>query len=415
MTAAAGGTPRSSAGAVVVTGLGVTAPNGLGTEAYWSATLDGKSGIDRISAYDPASYPVQLAGEVRDFVAADWVPGRLIPQTDHMTHLALAGATLALADAGIDPAAEPEYGMGVITANSSGGTMFGQEELQKLWRRGPLHVGAFMSVAWFYAASTGQISILQGMRGPCGVFVAEQAGGLDALASARRHVRHGARLVLSGGTDASLSPAGLAAQISTRLLSTATDPSHAYLPFSERACGYVPGQGGAILLLESAGAARNRGARPYGEIAGHAATFDPPPGSARPSTLRAAAEGALADAGVAPSDVDLVLADGYGVPELDRCEAEALADVFGPRGVPVTVPKTMTGRLYAGGAALDVATALLAIRDGVIPPTANVGDPVPEYELDLVREPREAPVDVVLVLARGHGGFNGALVVRAPT
>ncbi|MFC5827932.1 ketosynthase chain-length factor [Nonomuraea insulae] len=396
--------------AAVVTGIGVMAPNGLGAEDYWAATLAGKSGIDVISAYDVSGFPVRLAGEVKGFDPVERVPKRLRAQTDHMTHLALAATDEALADAGVDPAGLSEYTMSVITANSSGGTVFGQRELQKLWAKGPLYVGAYMSVAWFYAATTGQLSIRHGMRGPCGVIAAEQAGGLDAVGHARRQLRLGSRLVVTGGTDASLSPAGLTAQIATRLLSRGDDPATAYLPFSAGARGYVPGEGGAILIVEDAAAVTRR---PYGRIAGYAATFDPPPGSPRPPTLRRAIESALADAMVTPDGVDVVFADAYGVPELDAAEAAALREVFGPRRVPVTAPKTMTGRLYAGGAALDLATALLAIRDQVIPPTVNVAEPLPAYELDLVcGEPREARLRTALVVARGYGGFNAAAVVR---
>jgi act minimal PKS chain-length factor (CLF/KS beta) len=151
----------------------------------------------------------------------------------------------------------------------------------------------------------------------------------------------------------------------------------------------------------------------YGRIAGYAATFDPRPGSGREPTLRRAAELALADAGLLASDVDVVFADAAGVPSLDRVEAEAIAKMFGPRGVPVTAPKTLTGRLYAGGASLDLVTALLAIRDGVIPPTVGV-TARPDLELDLVvDEPREAKLHTALVLARGYGGFNSAVVLTA--
>jgi act minimal PKS chain-length factor (CLF/KS beta) len=164
--------------------------------------------------------------------------------------------------------------------------------------------------------------------------------------------------------------------------------------------------------MESAEAAMERGVMSWhGEVAGYAATFDPPPGSGRPSTLRRAVEGALADAGYGPSEVDVVFADAAGTPELDRVEADVLRAVFGPHGVPVTAPKTMTGRLSSGGAALDVATALLALRHGHVPPTAGVTHPVPEYELDLVVEPRALPLSVALVVARGHGGFNAAMVL----
>jgi act minimal PKS chain-length factor (CLF/KS beta) len=391
----------------------VAAPNGLGAADYWAATVAGRSGIGPVSRFDADSYPVGLAGEVPGFVAEDHLPSRLLPQTDRMTRIALAVADWALADAGIRPADLPAYGMGVVTASASGGFEFGQNELKALWSKGSQYVSAYQSFAWFYAVNTGQISIRNGMKGPSGVVVSDQAGGLDALAQARRHIRKGTPLILSGGVDASLCSWGWVAQMAGGRLSTTRDPDRAYLPFDARAHGYVPGEGGALLVLEDEAAARRRGARILGELAGYGATFDPAPGSGRPPTLRTAVENALADADLAPGDIDAVFADGAGLPADDRVESEALTDVFGPSRVPVTVPKTMTGRLCSGAASLDVATALLAVRDGVVPPTVNV-EPGSTPELDLVLEARPADLRSVLVLARGHGGFNAALVVRAP-
>ncbi|MFE9904452.1 ketosynthase chain-length factor [Streptomyces achromogenes] len=398
---------------VVVTGLGVAAPNGLGTQDYWAATRTGKGGIGRVTRFDPSQYPSRLAGEVPGFEARDHLPSRLLPQTDHMTRLALVAADWALADAGVKPQELPEFDMGVVTASSSGGFEFGQRELQALWSKGGQHVSAYQSFAWFYAVNSGQISIRNGMKGPSGVVVSEQAGGLDALAQARRQIRKGTQLIVSGGMDASVCTWGWVAQLAGKRLSTSDDPERAYLPFDAEARGHVPGEGGAILILENAEAARSRGARTYGEIAGYGATFDPKPGSGRPPALRKAIELALADAGVTPDEVDVVFADAAAIPELDRVEAEALTAVFGARGVPVTAPKTMTGRLYSGAAPLDVATALLAIEEGLIPPTTNV-EPADGYDLDLVTaEARPAEVRTALVLARGFNGFNSALVVRA--
>ncbi|MFD3953666.1 ketosynthase chain-length factor [Streptomyces albidoflavus] len=398
----------------VITGVGVVAPNGLDREAWWQATLDEKSGLGRISRFDPSPYPAQVAGEATGFVPADHAPRRLVSETDAMTQYAFAATNEALADAGVDPAALNDLDMAVITANSSGGVEFGQRELEKLYAEGPQAVGAYMSIAWFYAATTGQLSIRHGMRGPCGVLCSEQAGGLDVLAQARRVLAKGTRLVVSGGTDASLSPYGLVCQLANGRLSEESRPERAYLPFDPRARGYVPGEGGAILTVESLDDARARGAgRIYGQVAGYAATFDPRPGSGRPPGLRRAAELALADAGTGPEGVDVVFADGAGLPEPDRQEAEALTGLFGRGGVPVSVPKTMTGRLYAGGAPLDVAAAVLALRDQVVPPSVNVR-PDPVHGLDLVTDrPREARLRTALVLARGYGGFNAAVVLRS--
>ncbi|MFL6122446.1 ketosynthase chain-length factor [Actinophytocola sp.] len=394
----------------VVTGLGVVAPNGLGTTEYWTATRAGRGGIGRITRFDPSGYPARLAGEVPGFVAREHLPSRLLPQTDRMTRLALVAADWALLDACVTPAEVPAFDMGVVTAASSGGFEFGQGELAKLWSLGGEHVSAYQSFAWFYAVNSGQISIRNGMKGPSGVLVSDQAGGLDAIAQARRQIRRGTPLVVTGAVDASLCPWGWVAQLTSGRLSTRDDPDRAYLPFDADACGHVPGEGGAILILEDARGARDRGARVYGEIAGYAATFDPRPGTGGQPALARAIELALADAGAEPRDVDVVFADGAAVPELDRVEAEAVTAVLGR--VPVTAPKTMTGRLYSGAGPLDVATALLSIADGLVPPTTNVV-PSPDYDLDLVTETRAVPVRCALVLARGQGGFNSAVVVRA--
>ncbi len=401
-------------GTAVVTGIGVAAPNGLGADAYWESTLRGESGIVPVTGYDASGYPMCLAGVIRDFVSGDHLPGRLLPQTDRVTRLALTAAEWALADAGVHTESLPEYGMGVVTSNASGGFEFTHREIRKLWTQGPERVSVYESFAWFYAANTGQISIRHGMRGASSVIVAEQAGGLDAVGHARRTLRKGAALVVTGGMESSLDPWGLVSHISGGRLSRERDPRLAFLPFDTRACGHVPGEGGAVLIVEDLSQARARGApREYGEIAGYAASFDARPRSGRPSGLRRAAEAAIADAGLAPADIDVVFADAAGVPGEDRAEAEAITMIFGPYGVPVTVPKTLIGRLYAGGPPLDLVAALLAIRDGVIPPIANVDRPVPADRLDLVRgEPRPAVIRAALVLARGRGGFNSAIVIR---
>ncbi|MEU5213926.1 ketosynthase chain-length factor [Streptomyces sp. NPDC020742] len=399
----------------VITGLAVASPVGLGTEEFWKSLLGGERGISRIDRFDVSGYPSQLAGQIRDFDAGQHLPSRLLPQTDVSTRYALAAAGWALSDAGITAETLPDYDMGVVTANALGGFEFTHREFRKLWSQGPEFVSVYESFAWFYAVNTGQISIRHGMRGPSAALVAEQAGGLDALGHARRTVRRGTGLVLSGGVDSALDPWGWASQLAGGRVSPVGDPARAYLPFDTDASGYVPGEGGALLVVEDAAVAHDRGApQIYAEIAGYASTFDPPPGSSRPPGLRRAAELALADAGVGPADVDVVFADAAAVPELDRAEAAAITAVFGRGGVPVTAPKALTGRMYAGGGPADVVAAVLAIRDQAVPATAGTSHVPEEYGLDLVlREPRELSVGTALVLARGRWGFNSALVVRA--
>ncbi|GAB3497670.1 ketosynthase chain-length factor [Amycolatopsis cihanbeyliensis] len=399
---------------VVVTGLGAVAPNGIGIDRYWKAVLEGRVGLNRLTGYDSSVYPARVAGQVLDFDAEQHVPGRLLPQTDRVTRLALPAAEEALVDAGVDPSGFPEYGMGVVTSNAMGGFEFTHTEVNKLWNNGPEHVSVYESFAWFYAVNTGQISIRYGMRGPSGVVVAEQAGGLDAIGHARRTILAGSTLAVTGGVESALDPWGWVCHLSTGRVSTEPDPGLAYRPFHAEAGGYVPGEGGAILVLEEESAARARGAEPCGEIAGYAATFDPPPGSTRPPGLARAARAAITDAGMVPAEIDMVFADAAGIPERDRLESAAIEQVFGPAGVPVTAPKAAFGRLSAGGPPLDVAAALLALRDQVIPPSGPVDSPAYQHRMDLVcRRGRGAPVRSALVLARGHGGFNAALVVRA--
>ena len=402
----------------VITGLGVVAPNGTGTEAWWEATRAGKSGIGRITHFDASQYPTQLAGEVDGFEATDYIEQRLIVQTDRWTHMALAATQMALEDAKYDPEGKDPYRMSVITASASGGNEFGQKEIQNLWGKGPIFVGAYQSIAWFYAATTGQISIRYGMKGPCGVVVQEGAGGLEALWHSRRNIRRGVDFVVSGATEAPIGPYALTCQMTTDRLSTAREAKSAYRPFDAAANGYVPGEGGAIIIVEEAGHASGRGApQVYGEILGYGTTSDayhakkPTPNGGQ---LARAMRLALDRAGVSADEVDAVFADAAGVPDLDRAEAEAIRDVFGGRGVPVTAPKTMTGRLYAGSGALDTAAALLAMRDGVLPPTVNLSRPAKGCNLNFVTEAQDASVNTVLVNARGFGGFNSAIVLRRP-
>ncbi|GAA0900875.1 ketosynthase chain-length factor [Streptomyces thermoalcalitolerans] len=398
----------------VITGIGVAAPTGLGVDAYWSAIVEGANGIAEITRFDASRYPVRLAGEVPGFEAAEHIPSRLLPQTDHMTRLALYAADEALKDSGLDLTGLSPYEAGVASAASMGGFEFGQRELENLWSKGGQFVSAYQSFAWFYAVNTGQISIRHGLKGPSSAVVTEQAGGLDAIGHARRQIRKGAKVMLAGGVDGALCPLGLVGQLASGRLSTEERPDRAYLPFDEAASGHVPGEGGAYLVLEDPASAAERGARVYGELAGYAATFDPDPRDPGADGLERAIRDALADADRAPEAIDVVFADAAGVPEADRAEAAALAAVFGARGVRVAAPKAQTGRLYAGGAALDLASALLTLRDGSVPPTAHVTSLAADCPVDLVMgEARPLTGDAALVLARGEGGFNAAAVVTS--
>ncbi|MDI2128994.1 beta-ketoacyl synthase N-terminal-like domain-containing protein [Yinghuangia seranimata] len=396
----------------VITGIGVVAPNGNSTDVFWKATREGGVHLERISREGCADLPLAVAGLVKDFEPAGTVEERFLVQTDRFTHFALAAADQALADAALDGL--PEFSVGVATASSSGGGAFGQRELQNLWGVGPGFVGPYQSIAWFYAASTGQISIRGGFKGPCAVLADDEAGGLDAIGHAARSIRRGADAMVVGAAEAPIAPYSMVCQLGYRELSLAVDPSRAYLPFDSAACGFAPAEGGAMLVLEDEDAARRRGARIRARVAGHGATFT---GTAdweeSRHGLAAAIRIAMEEAGVGPGDIDVVFADALAVPAADHAEVLALADALGPyaAAAPVTAPKAGIGRAYCGGAMLDCAAAVLAMEHGVLPPTPGVF--ATELDIDLVTgRARAAEARTALVLSRGLMGCNSALVLR---
>ncbi|MFI6305974.1 beta-ketoacyl synthase N-terminal-like domain-containing protein [Amycolatopsis thailandensis] len=394
----------------VITGIGVVAPTGIGVAEHWKASL---AGVHALSVL-PES-PIPLAGRVPGFEGADHVDPRLLVQTDRWTWFTLAASDLAFSDARFDPAAVDPLRLSVVTASGSGGNAFGQREIEALWRDGPRAVSAYQSIGWFYAAASGQLSIKHQLKGPCGVVVADAAGGIDAVTQSLRLLRDSSDLVLVGAAEAPLSPYALACQSGRTELSRDDEPRTAYRPFHPEACGFVPGEGGAMLVLESPARAAARGAEAYAEIVATASTHDghhpvdPPPDSAQ---LVRVLRLAVGRAGLTPAEIDVVFADGLGDPRWDALEAEAIRTVFGR--IPVAVPKTMTGRLCSGGAALDIAWAALALEHAVIPPSVHLDGAGTRLGLDVVTEARERPLRTALVLARGAGGFNAAAVLRRP-
>ncbi|MEC3974252.1 beta-ketoacyl synthase N-terminal-like domain-containing protein [Amycolatopsis sp. H20-H5] len=401
---------------MVISGIGAVTPIGASTATYWDAVRKGVSGLGWISRFDLTDYPCRVGGEVHDIDLAEYVLPRIAAQTDRWTQLGLVAAGQALEDSGHESPGESAYDTAVITASSSGGNEFGQREIHKLWSDGPHAVGAYQSIAWFYAATTGQVAIKHGAKGPCGVLATESAGGLDAIGQSRRVLRRGeAKAVITGATEAPISPYALACQLRGGRLSLSDDPMTAYQPFSTAAAGHVVGEGGAMLLVEQLSRALDRGAeRVYAEIVGYAATHDGRHTTATPTGdgLARAARLAIADAGIDPAEVDAVFADGAATPELDQAEVATLRMVFGARQLPICLPKTLVGRMYAGSPALDVATAALALYHGELPPSPVVEKAPWAADLDLVHELRTADLRHVVVLARGYGGFNAAVVLR---
>jgi minimal PKS chain-length factor (CLF/KS beta) len=405
---------------MVITGLGVVAPTGIGTEEHWKTSLAGESRITPLQHASHTDHRIQVAGQIPDFDPDQYVENRQAVQTDRGTWFAFAAAQMALEDSRFDLAATDPALLSVVTSSASGGNAFGQREIQALWSQGPRAVSAYQAIGWFYAATTGQLSIRHQMKGHCSVVVSGGTGGIDAIAQAGRLIRRGSAAVLVGGTEAPLSPYALACQAGLPQTSPGADPLTAYRPFDADASGYVPGEGGAMLLVEELGAARARGADLfYAEIAGTASTHDGHHHTravAEPTQLARAVREALARAKVRPDEVDVVFADAAGDRERDALEVAAIKQVFGSAAdqIPVTAPKSMTGRLYAGAAAIDTATAALTLHYGTIPPTVNLHPASAGHGLDFVTEARTPPrLHTALVIARDASGGNAALVLRA--
>ena len=407
---------------VAITGLGPVTAAGIGKEAFWDGLEQARSFISPIERYDATRYATRVAGRILDFTPRDWADSRVLVQTDRFTHLAFAGAKLAFEDAGLDLQGEDRDRVSVILASGSGGNEFGQKEIQSLWSKGALYVGAYQSIAWFYAASVGQISIKYKITGRCSVLVAESAGGLNTLAEAARLIRRGVSdVVLAGGSEAPLSPYALTCLISSGLLSTRDDPARASRPFDVARTGFVPGEGGACLVLEELDRAVGRGAPIYAELIGYGETsdghhpFEPAPDGVQ---YGRAMRLALERAGVEPADVGALFADAVGTPEGDRIEARAIAQAFGERSstIPVSAPKAAFGRLLAGAGGADAVAACLALNHGLVPPTINLEERDPACDLNVVTgAPSALGSPVVMVAARGFGGFNAAVLLRRPS
>ncbi|ONI87902.1 ketosynthase chain-length factor [Actinosynnema sp. ALI-1.44] len=392
----------------VITGIGVVAPSGRTTGEHWATVCAGESRVGPITLFDPSRYRTRTAGEVKDFDVMGDVDGRLLVQTDRWTWMGFDAAAKALADARLDLSAVDPYDFAVVQASSSGGNHFGQGELQKLWSKPDRRVGVYQSIAWFYAATTGQLSIRHQAKGPSNVLVSESAGGLDCLQHAARLVSRGTPIVLTGGLEAPLSPYALTCQLASGRLS----PVDEYRPFDAAASGYVPGEGGAVFVVEDLEHARARGVPViYAEIAGWGSTHDGTHAGA-PSARQygRAMKLALDRAATRADEVDVVIPDALGIPAYDRAEAEAIKDVFG--SVAVTTHKSLTGRMYQGGAALDAVTAVLAMRNNTVPVSTGVSEPADGCELDFVPSTTESAVDNVLIGARGFDGYNSSVVLR---
>jgi len=404
---------------VVITGLGTVAPNTIGKENFWAALAEGKSGVRRITRFDPAPFPTKIAGEV-DLDITKFIECKKARRMDRTTHLAIAAAKLAFTDSRLDLAACNLERIGVILATTMAGKGFTLNEYENAYRaKGPMKISAFTAIASFPDAAASCISLEFGLKGPSFSLSTACSSSSDALSFARDLIQKNAvDSVVVGGSDAPLFAPVFSSFCVLRALSQRNDtPESASRPFDRLRDGFVLSEGAGVLILEELGHAKKRGAHIYGEILGVSSTCDAyhitspdPQGQQAERALRLA----IQEAGIQPQDVDYINAHGTSTLYNDKIETMAIKRVFGERAkeIPVSSTKSMIGHTIGAAGALEICAALLALEKGIIHPTINQENP--DLECDLNYVPNQAITahpKIILKNSFGFGGKNAALVI----
>ncbi|MEA2283793.1 MAG: 3-oxoacyl-[acyl-carrier-protein] synthase [Solirubrobacteraceae bacterium] len=408
---------------VVVTGLGALTPLGLDVPSTWDALLAGRSGIGPVTRFDASALPTRIAGEVDGFEPVALLGEKRARRTARFSQLAIAAAREAVADAGLEPgsSADPAR-VGVVVNSAVGGLPETEREVELLGERGPRRVSPYFVASTIPNMPACEVAIDLGAHGPVNASALACASGNAALLEARRLILAGeADAVVAGGTDAGIAPVMFAGLSNMGPLSQRNDdPEAASRPFDAGRDGFVFGEGAVVMVVESAEHAAARGARVHGTVLGGALTADgfhmsapEPSGAHAAAAIRLAVERTL-DAG---SQIDWIVAHGTATRANDAVEARAIRSALGDAAdaIAVSSPKSMTGHMIGAAGALSAMAALLAMRDGAIPPTINLDDPDPECDLDHVANTaRPAPVRTAMVNAFGFGGQNCVVVLQAP-
>lgn len=408
---------------VVVTGMGVIAPNGVGLKSFWEAVSTGKSGIKEISSFDPEQHSVKWAGEIRDFDAADHMDKRAARRLDRVAQFAMvcADEAVAMARLGVDHpgAADPDR-IGVMVGSGIGGILTLEENARVYQAKGPRRVSPFMIPMLISNLIPGNISIRHGFKGPNFCHVSACATGAHSIGEAFRCIQCGdADIVVTGGVEGAITPLTVAGFANMKALSTANELGPGMSrPFDRERDGFVIAEGGACLVLETLESARKRGIEILGELVGYGATSDAhhitAPADGGEGIVRAMRL-AMSAAGLEPEDVGYVNAHGTSTPFNDKHETMAMKTVFGDWAakLPISSTKSMTGHLLGGAGAVEAVVSLMVLREDLLPPTINYETPDPDCDLDYVpNEARRAHVDVVMSNSMGFGGQNACLIVR---
>ncbi len=402
---------------VVVSGMGVKSPAGLDVDSMWATVLAGKGVARRIERFDPSELPVQFAGEARGFDPEPYFGPKEVRRVDRFTQLGFSAAADAIDHAG-ELGADPSR-IAVIAATGVGGLETMENNEATFLERGASRVSPFFVPMMMPNAAAGQISIRYGFKGPALCLSTACAAGANALGEGARMIRDGsADVVVAGATEAPVTPLTISAFARMGAMSTRNDdPTVASRPFDAARDGFVIAEGAAFCILETLERALGRGAAIYGEILGYGRNADahhitaPVPGGAGAA---ACMQLALDDAGLTGADIGHVNAHGTSTPLNDATEAEAIRKVFGDHAPPVTSTKGVTGHMIAAAGALEAVISFLSLRDGVIPPTANLHQIGDDIGLDVVAdEPRPVSREPVLSNSFGFGGHNATLILAS--
>ncbi|HEY8130871.1 MAG TPA: beta-ketoacyl-ACP synthase II [Thermoanaerobaculia bacterium] len=406
---------------VVVTGIGLISPLGVGTEKTWQGLLEGRSGISRITKFDPTNYACQIAGEIRDFNPEDWVEKKEVKKSDTFIHYAIAAAQMAIEDAAIDSKKEDSDRFGVIIGSGIGGLPLIEEMHKKLLERGPSRISPFFIPGLIVNLAAGHISIRYNCRGPSSAPATACATGAHAIGDAYKIIqRDEADLMFAGGSEAVVTPLAVGGFSAMRALSTRNDePERASRPWDLNRDGFVMGEGAGVLLLEERERAVARGAKIYCELTGYGMSSDAyhiTSPSEDGAGMTRVMQRALKDAALVPNDIHYINAHGTSTPVGDRIETLAIKNVFGEQAykIPVSSTKSMTGHLLGAAGGLEGAICALVIQHGILPPTINYETPDPDCDLDYVpNKARKARVEHVLSNSFGFGGTNASLIMSA--
>lgn len=405
---------------VVITGLGCVTSIGLGWERFWEAALAGRCGIDRISSFDPAPFTTQIASEVKDFDPSAFMDKKEVRRLARFIKFALAASSLALKDADFTVSPAEADQVGVIIGSGIGGLEVLEEQVEVLRQKGPDRVSPFTVPLMIVDMAAGQVAIAAGAKGPNLCVTTACASSTHSIGVAFKTIQAGhAQVMITGGTEACITPIGLAGFCAARALSTNnSDPKGASRPFDAKRDGFVMGEGSGIVVLESLEHAKARGAKIYAELAGYGASGDayhmtaPAPGG---EGAARAMKAALADGGLKPSDISYINAHGTSTEMNDKLETAAIKTVFGDlaKKVPVSSTKSMIGHLLGAAGGVEMVATALSVYQNKIHPTINYRDPDPECDLDCVPNTmRQVEVKAALTNSFGFGGHNACLAVK---